>query len=131
MVDQSKIAGYFSLDFLKPYFQVTHSYILQKARNVFFPFMYKEGAEDIYSDNEPTRDRDRIEYPDFYLPMMSFITYILLITLNMVNITQSRYLIYIYNRLDPEWLGYKATKNILIVLLHTIILKFGKFLINF
>jgi hypothetical protein len=29
------------------------------------------------------------------------------------------------NKFDPEWLGYKSTKNILIVLLHTIILKFG------
>jgi hypothetical protein len=98
MVKNSKFAELFSLDFLKPYFQVTHSYIINKTKLVFFPFLYKvvlylnhqDTNEDIYSESESSGSRDKIEFADFYLPMMSFITYILLITLNMVYMTGSQ-----------------------------------------
>jgi len=55
-----------------------------------------------------------------YLPLMSFITYILLIGFHTAHSNHEN-----NKGFDPDILGIKATKNFFILLLYTIILKSG------
>ena len=61
-------------------------------------------------------NKERIEYPDLYLPLMSFITYVLLIAF---NYGQSA-------NFSPEIFGRTSTKDFAILALYTIVLKSGK-----
>jgi hypothetical protein len=59
-----------------------------------------------------------IDYADLYLPLMSFITYILLIAFNAGHSSNTKF--------NPEILGKTSTKDFAILILYTIILKSGK-----
>ena len=75
IVKNSKLVDYFSLEGLKPYFDVDNKYVLIKLRYLFLPFL-KEKSGNTVSSNE-IQVKYNIEYSDLYLPIMSFITYVL------------------------------------------------------
>jgi hypothetical protein len=62
--------------------------------------------------------KDKIDFADLYLPIMSFITYVLLIAFNEGSSGNSKF--------NPEILGKTLTKDFSILVLYTIILKAGK-----
>jgi hypothetical protein len=72
IVKNSKFVDYFSLDGLKPYFDIDNKYVLIKLRYLFFPFLKGKTAE-----TDELQNKYNIEYFDLYLPIMSFITYAL------------------------------------------------------
>lgn len=41
MLQHSRFVDYFSLQFLKPYFDVNNRYVLKKIKYILFPFLYK------------------------------------------------------------------------------------------
>lgn len=73
-----------SLDQLKCYFDVTNDYVLQKLRVVLFPFTVKgeDGWRrrelDIAQGVDTEQERD-LQAPDLYIPLMAFVTFILLV----------------------------------------------------
>ena len=88
IIKESKFVDYFSLNGLKPYFEIDNSYVIYKLKNILFPFyLFKKESNptDIINNNSSDAEdaqKLKIEYPDMYIPLMSFITYILLIGFN-------------------------------------------------
>ena len=76
IVKNSKFVDYFSLEGLKPYFDVDNKYVLYKFRYLFFPFL----KEKQINSSEEVQNKYNIEYFDLYLPLMSFITYVLVVS---------------------------------------------------
>lgn len=79
-----------NLDMFKDYFDVTNQYVLKKTLMILFPFTVKgedgwkrqssfsyefNGNEDIDSSNTPRND---LQAPDLYIPLMSFVTFLIL-----------------------------------------------------
>ena len=87
----------FSLDGLKIYFDVTNHYVLHKLKIILFPFLLKEdqwkmsgssigfqGNDDFDSSHLQSEDsmytpKNNLQAPDLYIPLMSFVSYILII----------------------------------------------------
>ena len=76
IVKNSKFVDYFSLEGLKPYFDVDNKYVLYKFRYLFIPFL----KEKQINSSEEVQNKYNIEYFDLYLPLMSFITYVLVVS---------------------------------------------------
>ena len=76
IVKNSKFVDYFSLEGLKPYFDVDNKYVLYKFRYLFVPFL----KEKQMNNSEEIQNKYSIEYFDLYLPLMSFITYVLVVS---------------------------------------------------
>jgi hypothetical protein len=76
IVKNSKFVDYFSLEGLKPYFDVDNKYVLYKFRYLFIPFL----KEKQINNSEEMQNKYNIEYFDLYLPLMSFITYVLVVS---------------------------------------------------
>jgi len=76
IVKNSKFVDYFSLEGLKPYFDVDNKYVLYKFRYLFVPFL----KEKQINNSEEMQNKYNIEYFDLYLPLMSFITYVLAVS---------------------------------------------------
>jgi len=81
------------LEGYKPFFDVTNFYVLQKLKIIFMPFLLKEddwkrgqsfnGTVDEFNPSEED-EQDRflpkndLQAPDLYIPLMSFVTFILI-----------------------------------------------------
>lgn len=82
---------------MKCYFDVTNNYVLHKLRIILFPFTVKVSARlkltkfsqdedgwrprqfDITAGQQETAEERDLQTPDLYIPLMSFVTFILLI----------------------------------------------------
>jgi len=106
--------------FLKPYFEIDNQYIINKIKILILPFLYKEPQVGTELEGEAI-PKERIDFPDLYLPTMSFMTYILLVTLNIVFSSGADF--------HPDILGYKASKNFTILIVCSIIFKLCKYYI--
>lgn len=82
----AKNKGWFSLDLFKDYFDVTNMYVINKMKVIFLPFLVKEddwnpqGAQPYYGgSDQPQKATPRVDTqaPDLYIPLMSFVTFIL------------------------------------------------------
>ena len=113
---QSKFIDYFSLEGLKPYFNVTNKYVLLKLIYIILPFLYKVDS------NLSTQQNLKIESPDLYIPLMSFITYVLLIGFNSAYQQQKIF--------EPEILGKIASKNAFILFFQVALLKLTMFIFS-
>eukprot|EP00794_Sanderia_malayensis_P020285 gene20285-22271_t len=96
-VDQ-KIDHFLSVSKLKYYFAVDTSYVLKKLGLLVFPFTHQNWSVK-YNKAEPVAPRYEINAPDLYIPVMGFVTYVLVCGL--VLGTQ--------NRFSPEQLGMTAS----------------------
>lgn len=81
--------SWLSFDWMKDYFDVTNLYVLKKIRLVFFPFGLKDEEwrrQESYGDFQQDSNasvlmtpRGDLQAPDLYIPLMSFVTFILLV----------------------------------------------------
>jgi protein transport protein YIF1 len=80
-VDKNK--GWLSLEFLKDYFDVTNTYVVMKLKTIYLPFLVKEWQpETTYNEHGQqvsATPRTDVQAPDLYIPLMSFVTFILLV----------------------------------------------------
>ncbi|OXA42752.1 Protein YIF1B-B [Folsomia candida] len=78
MVDE-KLQKFVSVSKLKYYFAVDTAYVMKKIGLLFFPFTHKDWSIH-YDKNEDDAVQPRFEVnaPDLYIPLMAFITYILI-----------------------------------------------------
>lgn len=89
---------YVPLTKLKYYFAVDNRYVLQKLKLIFFPFLHTDWSLKYDHDN-PVQPRYDINAPDLYIPLMAYITYIVLAGL----------VLGMQDRFSPEQLGIQAS----------------------
>ena len=118
IVQNSKFVDYFSLEGLKPYFDVDNKYVLVKFRYLFLPFL-KENSSNTVNTNE-LETKYNVEYSDLYLPIMSFITYVLTISFIIAIKTPE-----IFN---PQTLGKILSKDFSLYIINASIIKLLMFI---
>jgi hypothetical protein len=101
MVDK-KVSQFMSMSKLKYYFAVDTRYVLKKLGLLLFPFHHTNWAVR-YNKSEPIVPRYEINAPDLYIPVMAFVTYVLIVGLAMG----------MQNRFSPEQLGIAATSALI------------------
>ncbi|KAL8741766.1 MAG: hypothetical protein Q9190_005667 [Brigantiaea leucoxantha] len=129
---------YVSIPALKHYFNVSTSYVLRKLLLVLFPWRHKPWSRDQRpspaSSQAPTPNaaasspysyyflppRDDLNAPDMYIPVMAFVTYILLSTL----------LAGLRGAFHPEVMGLTATAAFAVVMVEILGLKFGTYVLS-
>lgn len=124
-----QINRYVSISALKHYFNVSTPYVLRKLLLVLFPWRHKPWSREQRPSHSTPADasnyyflppRDDINSPDMYIPVMAFVTYILLSTL----------LAGLRGAFHPEVMGLTATTAFVVVLLEILGLKFGTYVLN-
>ncbi|CDW81663.1 UNKNOWN [Stylonychia lemnae] len=116
--DTKSYMSFFSLDSIKEFFDVNNSYVLKKLRIILFPVTIKGeawkrqvGGYDFNNQELPPREDPQA--PDLYIPLMSFVTFILITGFYLGNI----------GGFDPEVLGYIYTKSMFLWFFETTIQK--------
>ncbi|KAI5964387.1 hrf1 [Candida theae] len=114
--------GSFSGD-IKYYFQVSNSYVLKKILLILFPFRHKDWTRILAKDNgsgqylPPAYD---VNAPDLYIPIMSFVTYILLWAAFQG----------LSGEFHPQLFGYLASQTLAFAVLDVAVFKVGLYLLN-
>ena len=134
---EQNVNRYISLPALKHYFNVSNSYVVRKLLLVLFPWRHKPwtrsqsrittsstGAAGQMSQEQYTFNylppRDDLNSPDMYIPIMAFITYILLSTV----------LAGMRGSFKPELLGSTASTAMGVVLFEIVVLKIAMYLLS-
>lgn len=113
------IGKYVSSSKLKYYFAVDTTYVGKKLGLLVFPFAHTDWSLH-YSKEEPVAPRYDVNAPDLYIPVMAFVTYILLA--GVVLGTQSRF--------SPEQLGITASAAIVWIIIELVALLFTMYVLN-
>ncbi|KAL8679844.1 MAG: hypothetical protein Q9186_003910 [Xanthomendoza sp. 1 TL-2023] len=129
---EQNINRYVSIPALKHYFNVSTPYVLRKLLLVLFPWRHKPWSREQRPSSSSPADastynsyyflppRDDINSPDMYIPVMAFVTYILLSTL----------LAGLRGAFHPEVMGLTATTAFVVVLFEILGLKFGTYVLS-
>ncbi|KAI9722518.1 MAG: hypothetical protein M1828_004513 [Chrysothrix sp. TS-e1954] len=122
---EQNVSRYVSISALKHYFNVSNSYVVNKLILILFPWRHKPWSRKTAlgpcgQEGYFLPPRDDLNSPDLYLPLMSFVTYILLSTL----------LAGLRGEFHPELLGGTATAAFAVVLVEIGILKLGCYLLS-
>ncbi|KAI9890259.1 MAG: hypothetical protein M1814_004294 [Vezdaea aestivalis] len=123
---EQNITRWVDLTALKHYFNVSNKYVLQKLLLVLFPWRHKPWSrkQALHASGETMTyflpPREDPNSPDMYIPVMAFVTYILLSTV----------LAGLRGAFHPELLGMTATTALAIVLLEIAGLKLGVYLLS-
>jgi len=113
------------LSFLKYYFDVDTSYVARKLRIILLPFSNVSWRRIRVQDDSTgsivyASPREDVNAPDLYIPLMSFVTLVLLVGFSMG---------FLSDNFHPEVLGRTATTLVICVLLESIGLKLGFFFV--
>lgn len=122
MLQLSKVVN---VSALKHYFNVSNSYVLHKLVLVLFPWRHKSWVRrQAQGVNGPEGfflpPRDDVNSPDMYIPLMAFVTYILL----------SALLAGLRGTFRPDLFGITATTAVIVVGLEILLLKFGCYILS-
>ena len=123
LVNERLGRGWASLDSLRYYFCVNNSYVKNKLRLLFFPFLHRNWARLTVSqgDSDAYRaPRDDINAPDLYIPAMGFLTWVLI----------SAILLGTALKFTPEAFGASTSQGIAVVVLEVLLLKAGYYLLS-
>lgn len=107
---ESQFEKYIPLTRLKYYFAVDNKYVINKLRLLIFPFTHSDWSLKYDQDN-PVQPRYDINAPDLYIPLMAYITYVVLAGL----------VLGMQNRFSPEQLGILASSALAYSMLELII----------
>jgi len=118
--ESSVVKKYLSM--LKPYFNVDSKYVIRKLKIIAIPFLHENWVRqrDLKTGDCMPPNQD-VNAPDLYIPLMAFITYILLIAFTMVTTL----------KFTPDILERTATQGIMVCVLEVALLKLFLFLFNF
>ncbi|KAI9753374.1 MAG: hypothetical protein M1815_006228 [Lichina confinis] len=116
---------YVNVSALKHYFNVSNTYVLSKLFLVLFPWRHRpwsrrQAISPSGQDGYFLPPSEDINSPDMYIPVMAFVTYILLSTL----------LAGFHGAFHPELLGLTATTAFAIVIIEILALKLGCYLLS-
>ncbi|XP_055030147.1 protein YIF1B isoform X1 [Misgurnus anguillicaudatus] len=103
---------------LKYYFAVDTVYVGKKLGLLVFPYMH-ENWEVSYQQDTPVAPRFDINAPDLYIPVMAFITYILVAGLALGT----------QNRFSPEILGMQASSALVWLIIEVLAVLLSLYLV--
>ncbi|KAF9091119.1 hypothetical protein BGX23_005462 [Mortierella sp. AD031] len=111
---------------LQPYFNVSNSYVVSKLKLLVFPWRHKLWTR-VLKRSETTGEtigylapRDDVNAPDMYIPVMAFVTYVLLVAVSAGT----------SNKFSPEILGPTASSALAVIILEFTIIKLCVYLLN-
>ncbi|KAL5007926.1 hypothetical protein ScPMuIL_013507 [Solemya velum] len=116
---QENVKTYVSTSKLKYYFAVDTAYVGKKLGLIAFPFTHTDWSIK-YNQDEPIAPRYEVNAPDLYIPVMAFVTYILVA--GVVLGTQDRF--------TPEQLGIQASTALVWLVLELLAILFSMYLMN-
>ncbi|TKX18673.1 hypothetical protein C1H76_9463 [Elsinoe australis] len=117
---------YIPVSALKHYFNVSNQYVLRKLLIVLLPWRHRPWSRTPSPQTSAAGGplflppREDVNSPDMYIPVMAFVTYILLSTL----------LAGLRGAFRPELLGLTATNAFAVVVIELLLLKLGTYLLN-
>ncbi|KAJ3162653.1 hypothetical protein HDU86_003626 [Geranomyces michiganensis] len=124
---------------IKYYFNVSNSYVLNKIRLLLFPFRHQSWTRIVRRSEQSGQmegykpPREDLNAPDLYIPVMSFVTYILLVGIRLglddaaaakssgESTTKS---------FSPDVLGMTGTTAFFVVFFEVLFFKLGFYLLN-
>ncbi|KAI8592811.1 YIF1-domain-containing protein [Geranomyces variabilis] len=124
---------------IKYYFNVSNSYVLNKIRLLLFPFRHQSWTRIVRRSEQSGQmegykpPREDLNAPDLYIPVMSFVTYILLVGVRLglddaaaakssADSTAKSF--------SPDVLGMTGTTAFFIVFFEVLFFKLGFYLLN-
>ncbi|KAF9306146.1 hypothetical protein BGZ74_007348 [Mortierella antarctica] len=117
---------------LQPYFNVSNSYVVNKLKLLVFPWRHKLWNR-VLKRSETTGEtigylppRDDINAPDLYIPVMAFVTYVLLTAVS-AGVAMSAGT---DNKFSPEILGSNASSALAVILLEFTMIKLCTYILN-
>ncbi|XP_052275300.1 protein YIF1B-A-like isoform X2 [Dreissena polymorpha] len=110
---------YVSTSKLKYYFAVDTSYVAKKLMTLFFPFTKKDWSIK-FNQDQPVAPRFDENAPDLYIPVMAFVTYILVS--GVVLGTQERF--------TPEHLGMQASTALVWLIIELVAVMLSLYIMN-
>ncbi|KAG0274797.1 hypothetical protein BGZ95_009465, partial [Linnemannia exigua] len=120
---------------LQPYFNVSNSYVVNKLKLLVFPWRHKLWTR-LLKRSETTGEtigylspRDDINAPDMYIPVMAFVTYVLLVALS-AGVASGDKVSKDANKFSPEMLGPTASSALAVIFLEFIIIKLCVYVLN-
>lgn len=128
MVNQN-INRYVNVPRLKYFFNVSNSYVLNKVRLILFPFRQKFWTRLVNRSEQDGQmegykpPREDLNAPDLYIPVMSFVTYVLLVGLLLGSGKDGR-------TFAPDALGATSTSGLFVVLFELLTMKLGCYFLN-
>uniref|UniRef100_A0A0N5CD14 Protein YIF1 n=1 Tax=Strongyloides papillosus TaxID=174720 RepID=A0A0N5CD14_STREA len=117
---KEKISQYINSFQLKYYFSVSNSYVAKKLGIILLPFIHKNWSVQTGADGQPVTPKEDVNAPDLYIPLMAFITYVLL----------SGLVLGIQQRFSPEQLGVTASNVLIYLFLENIIIVVSRYIMN-
>ncbi|XP_041351456.1 protein YIF1B-A-like isoform X2 [Gigantopelta aegis] len=113
------IEQYVASSKIKYYFAVDTTYVGKKLGLLAFPFTHSDWSIR-YNQEEPVAPRYEVNAPDLYIPIMAFVTYILVAGLVMG--TQERF--------TPEQLGVQASSALVWIIIELLAILLSLYLMN-
>lgn len=110
---------YVSTSKLKYYFAVDTSYVGKKLLMLCFPFSNSDWSIK-YDQDQPVAPRYEVNAPDLYIPVMAFVTYVLVS--GIVLGTQQRF--------SPEQLGIQASSALVWVIIELLAIMLALYIMN-
>lgn len=117
MVDKN-LDRFIPISKLKYYFAVDTLYVGKKLGLVVFPYMH-ENWEVNFQQNTPVAPRFDVNAPDLYIPVMAFITYVLVAGLALGT----------QNRFSPELLGVQASSALVWLIMEILVVLLSLYLV--
>ncbi|ESK88699.1 copii-coated vesicle component hrf1 [Moniliophthora roreri MCA 2997] len=121
---QKNFGGIIPLRSIKHHFNVSNSYVMRKLKLVVFPWTHKTWSRRVHrTENGQTEwqtPREDVNSPDLYIPLMAFVTYILL----------SAFHSGLNARFHPRILGESASSALGVVIVDFLFVYVGCYLLN-
>uniref|UniRef100_A0A1I7XKB0 Protein YIF1 n=1 Tax=Heterorhabditis bacteriophora TaxID=37862 RepID=A0A1I7XKB0_HETBA len=117
---KEKITKYLNAFNLKYYFAVDNSYVGKKLGILLFPFFHRDWSLKYNGSEDPAPARDDINAPDLYIPVMAFITYLII----------SGFVLGTQGRFSPEILGILTSNAFIWVIIENVIIFISKYIMN-
>jgi len=121
---------YINVSTLKHYFNVSNRYVLSKTVLVLFPWRHRPWSRSQTNTASPSHNgstttqflppREDVNSPDMYIPLMAFITYVLLTTL----------IAGLNGKFEPQLLGMTFSNASVVIILELLVLWLGRYFLN-
>jgi len=112
-----------SFSTLKYYFNVNNSYVVNKVKLLLFPLRHvywRRRIQKVMDGEVYLPPRDDINAPDLYIPLMAFVTYVLILG----------YMWGAAYKFTPEVLGTTASRGVFALVMEVCLIKMGFYLLN-
>ncbi|XP_038046473.1 protein YIF1B-like isoform X1 [Patiria miniata] len=119
-VMEKQIDRFMSLSKLKYYFAVDTTYVAKKLAILLCPFTHTEWTIGYNQQDEPVAPRYEVNAPDLYIPVMGFVTYILL-----AGVALGR-----QDKFSPEQLGIQASTALVWLIIEIVAVLLTLYIMN-